>query len=529
MRRSKLSSILTLTLLVAILFSLTGCGPKPSDKSNAGQSSADHTPLVIRLEGGDWGFPSPFAHYSRGPGSSKMKLIYDSLLEKGEKGLIPWLAKEWTISPDGKEYIFTLNSGVKWHDGKPLTSEDVKFSFEYFAKHPPVSNSLFIDGEPFIEKVEVIDENRVRVVVVEPNATVLDRLGVTRIIPRHIWEEVEDPKKVMDMESLVGCGPYILTAYNQEQGMYQFKAFKDYWGLTPRVDTIEFVPVSDPVLAFENGEIDMLDISPDLLDRYQNNSEFRILKSPAFWGYKLLFNMEKKPELSDVNVRKAIAHAIDVHELIDKVARGGAVPANPGYLPIDHIWHNPDISEYEFDINKSKELLNNKPLSLSLLISDNKKEARIAELLKINFAKAGINLEVKTCDMKTRDSRVKEENYELALIGHGGWGSDADSLREVYAVEVARDQGPVSNVIPGYSNPKINKLCKDQLTELDESKRKTMIMELQKVIADEIPLLPLYNTIEYVVFKPEKYDGWQHVFDHHALTHNKLSYLERQK
>lgn len=528
MKKSSISKVLILLVLTALIFNMTGCGTKPEEKTEGDLNKQD-SPLVIHLEGGDWGFPSPFAHYSRGPGMSKMRLIYDSLLEKGEEGLIPWLAKEWAISPDGREYTFVLNLGVKWHDGKMLTAEDVKFSFEYFTKHPPVSDSLFIDGKPFIEKIEVIDENQAKIVVNEPNATVLDRLGIVRIIPEHIWKDIDDPKKVMDLDKLVGCGPYILTDYNQEQGKYRFQAFKDYWGPTPRVDVIEFIPVSDTVLAFENGEIDLLDVPADLMDRYKNNKEFKILKSPAFWGYKLLFNMEKKPELVDVNTRKAIAHAIDVDELIEKVARGAAVPASPGYLPMDHIWHNPDVTKYEFDIDKAKELLNNKSLNLTLLISDNKKEARIAELLKINLAKAGINLAVHAVDMKTRDSQVKEQNYELALIGHGGWGRDADCLREAYAVTVARDASPVSNVIPGYSNPEINELCKEQLTELDEQKRKSMIMELQKLISDEIPLLPLYNTIDYVAFKPEKYDGWVHVFDHHAVTHNKLSYLERDK
>ncbi len=528
MKKSNIGKMLILFMLAAIMFSMNGCGAKPQQKTVSDSTELD-SPLVIRLEGGDWGFPSPFAHYSRGPGMSKMRLIYDSLLEKGEKGLIPWLAKEWTISPDGREYTFVLNSGVKWHDGELLTAEDVKFSFEYFTKHPPVSNSLLIDGKPFIDKIEVIDECQVKITVNEPNATLLDRLGIVRIIPEHIWKDIEDPKKAIDLVKLVGCGPYTLTDYNQEQGTYRFQAFEDYWGPKVRVDVIEFIPVSDQVLAFEKAEIDLLDVPADLMDRYKNNEEYKILKSPAFWGYRLLFNMEKKPELSDVNTRKAIAHAIDVDELIEKVARGAAVPASPGYLPIDHIWHNPDVTKYEFDIEKAKELLNNKSLSLTLLISDDQKEARIAELLKINFAKAGINLEVRTVDMKTRDSQVKEQNYELALIGHGGWGQDADCLREVYGVTVARDASPVSNVIPGYSNPQINELCQKQLSELDEQKRKSMILDLQKLISDEIPLLPLYNTVEYMVYKPEKYDGWVHVFDHHAVTHNKLSYLEREK
>ncbi|NLZ52539.1 MAG: diguanylate phosphodiesterase [Thermoanaerobacteraceae bacterium] len=527
MKKSGISKLLILFILTAIIINITGCGSKPEQNTVGSLHMEEAFPLVIRLEGGDWGLPSPFAHYSRGPGMSKMRLIYDSLLEKGEEGLIPWLAKDWSISPDGKEYTFVLNSQVKWHDGKMLTAEDVKFSFEYFLKHPPVSNSLLIDGKPFIEKIEIVDEDQVKIVVSEPNATVLDRLGIVRIIPKHIWEFIDDPKKVMDLDKLIGCGPYILTDYSQEQGAYRFQAFKEYWGPEPLVDTIEFVPVSDPVLAFENGEIDLIKVPQDLMDRYMDNKEYKFLKSPAFWGYKLMFNMEKKPELSDVNVRKAIAHAIDIDELIEKVARGAAVPASPGYLSVDHIWYNPDVTKYEFDIEKAKELLNNRTLELTLLIADDQKEARIAELLKINLAKAGINLTVQTADMKTRDSRVKEQNYELALIGHGGWGQDADILRENYGATLAKDSSPSSNVIPGYSNPQINGLCKKQLTELDEQSRKSMIMELQKLISDEIPLFPLYNTVEYAVFKPEKYDGWLHVFDHHEITHNKLSYLER--
>ena len=429
-------------------------------------------------------FPSPFAHYSGAryvEDASNMTAFW----RKG-KGLIPGLPRNGLFLPTVGVYFrikLRVNGMMESYYCRRR-----KIFLRVFHKTSPVSNSLLIDGKPFIDKIEVIDECQVKIAVNEPNATLLDRLGIVRIITEHIWKDIEDPKKAIDLVKLVGCGPYTLTDYNQEQGTYRFQAFEDYWGPKVRVDVIEFIPVSDQVLAFEKAEIDLLDVPADLMDRYKNNEEYKILKSPAFWGYRLLFNMEKKPELSDVNTRKAIAHAIDVDELIEKVARGAAVPASPGYLPIDHIWHNPDVTKYEFDIEKAKELLNNKSLSLTLLISDDQKEARIAELLKINFAKAGINLEVRTVDMKTRDSQVKEQNYELALIGHGGWGQDADCLREVYGVTVARDASPVSNVIPGYSNPQINELCQKQLSELDEQKRKSMILDLQKLISDEIPL-----------------------------------------
>ena len=108
MKKLSLSKFLIILLLITVIFNITGCAKKPTEE-NAANVSNDET-LVVRLEGGDWGFPSPFAHYSRGPGMSKMRLIYDSLLEKGKNGLIPWLAKDWDISPDGTEYTFIFRS-----------------------------------------------------------------------------------------------------------------------------------------------------------------------------------------------------------------------------------------------------------------------------------------------------------------------------------------------------------------------------------------------------------------------------------
>ena len=138
MKNKKLSII---GIFVLCLLFLVACNKeeevaKPEEKE-----------VVLRLEGGDFGYPNPFRHQNRGPGFFKMELIYDSLLEKDENGLIPWLAKEWEVSEDGKTFTFTLVDGAKWHDGKDLTAEDVAFTVEYFKKHPPVRGGLMLNGE----------------------------------------------------------------------------------------------------------------------------------------------------------------------------------------------------------------------------------------------------------------------------------------------------------------------------------------------------------------------------------------------
>ncbi|NEW09046.1 hypothetical protein GK047_24005 [Paenibacillus sp. SYP-B3998] len=102
-----------------------------------------------------------------------MYLLFDGLQEKDEKGLVPWLATDWTIENDGKAYLFTIRDNVRWHDGTKLTADDVKFSYHYYLKHPPVRNTLVEGKETFVEKTEVVGKNQVRITVKQPNAAYL--------------------------------------------------------------------------------------------------------------------------------------------------------------------------------------------------------------------------------------------------------------------------------------------------------------------------------------------------------------------
>lgn len=527
MSGKKFKRIIIYLITIVFIFGIVGCGKNENDVSSS--STVEDSPIVVNLQGGtDYGYPSPYAHYSRGPGSYKMELIFDSLLERGEKGLIPWLAEKWEISPDGKKYIFTIRDNVKWHDGNAMTAEDVKFSFEYFNEHIPVKNYLLVDGKPFIENIDVLDEKTVEITVKQPIATVLQKLGSARIIPKHIWENVEEPEKFMAKEAVVGCGPYMLTEYDKEQGIYKFEAFQDYWGPKQKIDVLQFVPVpnNNALLAFENGDIDLTSITPDVLSKYENNSEYKIIKNPPFWGYRLMFNMEKRPELSNKEVRQAIVHAINQDELVEKVARGAGMPGSAGYLPEGHIWYNPNVKSYEFNVEKSKELLKGEKLSFTLISGNSNAEIRIAELLKISLGQAGIQVNIQSLDTKSRDAALKNGEYEMLIYGSGGIGNDADVLRTRYTREQLSGKGSLSNGIPGYSNAEINELSKQQLFEMDSEKRKELIFQLQELIAEEVPLIPLYNTTNYMVYRPAKYDGWKYMFDHHEVSHGKISYLD---
>jgi peptide/nickel transport system substrate-binding protein len=539
----KRSSSAVLLLLLMLTLMLMGCGQPETDAGQAagakGASQDAYEVDVIRLAGGDWGYPTPFAHYPRGPGGFKMCLIFDSLLERDEKGLVPWLAEKYEVGDDGMTYRFTIRRGVRWHDGTPLTARDVAFSIEYANGHPATWSYIF----EAVASVETEADRIVQVRLKTPHAAMLYNIGRTRIIPKHIWEKVEHPKEFTSREAVIGCGPYRLTHYSKAHGTYRFEAFEDFWGPKPRVRVVAFVPVGEPILAYESGQIDLTRLTPDVLPRFQKDPAHKIVQSPAFWGYRLLMNMGDVACLRHVAVRQALAHAIDRRELVDKVARGAAVPGSLGILPPDHVMAAKDTRSYPFNPQQARTLLDRagygrtdahgmrlspdgQPLVLDLLCSN--REVRMAELIRQRLKTVGIGLTIRSVDGKTRDAQVRGFNYQLAILGHGGWGSDPDYLASRFAGEILdQSASPSRSRLPGFDAPELMPLLKRQQTEIDPERRRRLITEIQKMLAEQVPEIPLYYTTGYSVYRPAAYDGWTFMFDHHELTHSKLSYLAR--
>jgi len=514
----------------------------PACLAQAGDAKGSSPEIVdtIHLGGGDYGYPTPFMHYPRGPGIYKMNLIFDSLIERDDEGLIPWLAEGWDISSDGKEYTFRLRDDVYWQDGEPFTADDVKFTVEYEKEHPPISAYDLSS----VSEIEVIDKQTIAFTLAQPMAPFLDEIASVRIIPEHIWSDVDDPNTFDTSEAVIGTGPYTLEEYNKEHGTYKFTAKEDFWGPTPRVKSIEFVPVSDATVAFQQEEIDFVGLSADLVDMFKSDPEVYIFQQPAIWGYELTFNMAKNPILEDKNVRQAFAYAIDRDELVEKIGRSAGKPGSMGILPQDHIWFNPDLPQYEHDADKAMQTLeeagwtdsdgngimdkDGKELSFDIILSSD--QARIGELVKERLKEAKISVNIQAIEGKSRDAKLASGDYEIGINGYGGWGADADYLRtkfcgESFGIEGASHGRPLT----GYQNDEVDELCLAQLSEIDAEKRKEIVYEIQEVLAEDVPSILLYYTASYNAYRPAVYYGWMNMFDHHEMTHSKLSYLDRSE
>lgn len=505
-----------------------GQGETQEAEEQENRTEQGHLVETLKLEGGtDWGAPSPFLNASRGPGSAKMYMVYASLIDEDENGDVPWLAESWEI--DGNDYTFTLYEGTKFHDGTPLTTEDVGFSIDYFREHPPVSNSLGAGDGFIIDSYTIVDDRTITITVKEAMADTLGSVGSFVIIPKHVWEKVEDPNTYTGDGYLTGSGAYQCTAYDGATGSYEFTAFDEFKGGKPAADRVLFVPVSDPILAFENREIDITSVPADLQDRYLNDDSIGLVEKANDMGYKLLVNFEKCPDFLDLELRKAVYAALDRQAVVDKVFRGAGSVGSAGYVPEGSIYYNEDCVQYPYDPEAAKQALGDKNYEITLLAADSGNDVSIAELIKLNLEAAGMKVSVTSYDSATRDEMIKRGDYEFALVGNGGWGNNPPKFMRTIFSDISKNQGgnPHHMGPIGYSNEEITKLAEDQMLEVDFEARKQMFKDLQYLVSEEIPLFVIANQSSYSMYRKDYFDGWMKTYAYQQTEQNRLSFMER--
>jgi peptide/nickel transport system substrate-binding protein len=440
----------------------------------------------------------------------------------------PSLAKSWDISSDGKSITFHLMNNASWHDGKPVTSEDVAFSFEYWKKTSKTdARNLWLNAS--LDNVEVIDKDTVEVTFKEPLAvaTLAAQIPIIFIVPKHIWESVESPDKYEGSDAMVGCGPFVFESYDKDAQVVYLKANDKYFAGKPSVDKIEwryYRSLDSALLALKKGDIDgMMEYYQPIPGVYAAD----LIKSGGIdpdivpdigVPEHLIFGFREYPS-NVTEFRRAVSYAIDYDEIVSMIAAGyGEVPGK-GYNSPALPGYDSSIPKLEYSLDKAKEMLNSSGFidrdgdglreaqdgsKMRLALASNPKPQliRTAEVVSSQLRKAGLDVYVPSL---TKDEFRKvlytDKNYTMAISQSTPFGNLGADSASSYFVDLPGMYGTSKDPeIIELENASLHSKDMDELTK----NRKA----IQAYVAKEQPMIALIWGDAIYPVRTDRWDGW---------------------
>lgn len=562
--------VLTMLLLAAVILSACGGAPTPEAPGDAGAppeaqagdtaapsepgptaaEESDEDAAVGELEGEPsvlrigWG-GSPD---SLNPGVAVLseaftlfELVYDAMYSLNLDGSYSLeLAESATPSEDGRVWTFQIRDGVTFHDGEPLTAEDIAFSYNFYSQQEDFA-FLPVYTEYF-ETVEAPDERTLVLTLTEPIPNLESQLVFLYVLPEHIWSQyAEAGAAEFENQEMIGSGPFRMVEYRQNEFIH-LAAVKDHYLYPPKVDEVVFQTFDNQdalVQAIRAGQVDMITEMPaTAYASLRNDPNVEVISGPPLSPElaDIILNVTGEencppddgvcsghPALRDRNVRLALAHATDKQQIIDIVLLGLGEPGLTLIPSSLGVWYNDTIEDYPYDVTLANQILNDagyadtngdgvrempdgsRPLTFRLnWPNDSSNLPRMAELLSEMWAQVGVSLELQALDPDALTAVCCPAfDYDIILWG---WGSDPDPsfLLSVYL----SSEIPTGTSETGYSNPTYDDLYHQQATELDLDRRRELVWEMQRIVHEDIPYIIPYYDLAVQAYRPDRFSGW---------------------
>ena len=424
----------------------------------------------------------------------------------------PYLAKSWEIAEDGLSVTINLVEGATFHDGAPITSEDVAFSIDTVkANHP--FKSMFAP----VTAVETPDANTAIIKLSEPHPALMLAMSsqLLSIIPKHVYGDGQDPKAhPANSENVVGSGPFKLVEFKRDQHVI-LERYDGYFleGL-PYLDKIvmRIMPEeSSRAIALESGELMLsgFEQDPRNLTRLKKNENLDVSNAgyaaigPVNW---LAFNTQADGPTSDPIVRKAIATAVDREFILKALMLGTTGPALTGIHP-GSPFYNESVEAYDLDLDKANAMLDEAgyaagddgirfPLTVDFGWPAMKP---YAEYMKPQLKKIGIDVTVRaSADFPTWAKRISNWEFDMTMDNVFNWGDPVIGVHRTYNSENIK-AGVIWSNTQQYSNARVDELMAAAGKTNDTEERKALYAEFQEIIADELPLYPLFPSPYHTV------------------------------
>ncbi len=496
MKTHKKGLLLGLTILSLVL---AGCSfPGKVDKSKT---------IIMRL-GAEPTILNPILT-TDSASSSVAGNLFDGLLKLDENlEWVPELASSYTVSADKKTYTFKLKENVTWHDGTPLTADDVLFTFNKILdkKTNTVRRSNYIiDGKPIVFKA--VDRYTFQATLPKPFAPVLSSLAMG-ILPKHLLHDKDINTADFNYKP-VGSGPYVFKTWKPGQ-FVMLEQNATYHKGAPLVKSILYKILPDQntaTVAMEKGEIDTIGIQPKDYEKMKANKILNTFEYNDLAYTFMAFNL-KNSLFQNPQIRKAISHAINKKALVNNILMGYGAPVEIPSSPASWAYPPTSLVEFEYSPSKSKQLLkesgytyntktnlfekNGKPLQFTLLTNKgNKVREQTAQIIQQFCREVGVKVNIRLMEWKSFVKLLNEpkdpKNFDAAMLG---WslGIDPDG----YSIWHSSQYPKGFNFI-GYSNKTVDKLLAKGREEISRQKRKPIYNRIYKEIGNDVPYLFLFS------------------------------------
>lgn len=490
-----------LLLAAGVLLNLAGCENERTSANRLAGSLRVGTPMQVRTANllVDYGY-NIFAMLA----THETLVRFDPAMRP-----LPQLAAAWQASADGRQWRFRLRADAIWHDGRPVSAEDVVFTFDYLAAHHQASAWM----RTLIDRIQV-NGATVTFDLTKPYSRFLINCGfIVRILPRHVWEKVADPFRPGDAQITLGCGPFVFQRFDPHTGRLKFRRNADYYGSLPTVEGLDIFlnrPLDALALALGRGDLDLYykyasGFPPSHLAVMAENPHLRLPEADALGIPAALgFNLKRRPG-NNVDFRRAIAAALDYeHMAASLMGSHGKIP-DSGFLPPAFgngpnntaLVYSPEESRLRLErtgyTDTDGDGLRNLPeggnINLTLLArADLEGTDPLLPILSHNLRDVGLSVTIERVDLSTWIQRVHGKQFDLVLFRTTPWGMVMDAgVASGYFDSRRRGGGTLANV----TDPVFHDLCDRLLATTDAVRQVRLQHAVQRYYADTLPAVAL--------------------------------------
>jgi peptide/nickel transport system substrate-binding protein len=419
-------------------------------------------------------------------------LIFDDLLDRDEHlNVTPALAERWEV-PDPLTYIFHLRRGVKFHDGRQLTSRDVKWTFDSLLEGKIRSTKAEVYR--FVDRIDAPDRNTAIIHLKEPSSTLLWNLsdGALGIVPYGSGDEMT--------RHPIGSGPFTFVSAETDKEVV-LQRNDNYWGEAPHLLRVRFAVVPDATteaLELQKGSADLTinsPMPPDTVLTLERDPSLVVQRGTGTRLAYLAFNL-RDPILRDVRVRQAIAYALDRRPMIDYLWRGQAEPARSA-LPPQSWAYDESVSQYNYDPEKARQLLEaagypvvkGVRFHIAMKTSTDENTRLMVAVMQQQLRAVGIALDIRSFEFATFFSDVTHGAFQLYGLRWIGSNEDPDIFEYAFHSSKFPPHGANRSF---YSNARLDALIDQARRETDQNVRKRIYAEVQRILADDLPHINLW-------------------------------------